>query len=33
MGYAIADRLREISTPFIFASGYGEQAQLPEVHR
>ena len=33
MSYAIADRLMEMGTPFIFASGYGEQAQLPEIHR
>ncbi|WP_283937867.1 HWE histidine kinase domain-containing protein [Sphingomonas caseinilyticus] len=31
--YAIADRLLEIGTPFVFASGYGEQAKLPEAHQ
>ena len=31
--YAIADRLLERGTPFVFASGYGEQAQLPEAHQ
>ena len=30
--YAIADRLGELDIPFLFASGYGEQAQLPEQH-
>lgn len=30
--YAVADRLDELGIPFIFASGYGEQAQLPEKH-
>lgn len=31
--YAVADRLAESGIPFLFASGYGEQAQLPERHR
>ena len=31
--YAIADRLAEDGIPFLFASGYGEQAQLPDRHR
>lgn len=31
--YAVADRLAQLGTPFLFASGYGEQAQLPERHR
>lgn len=31
--YAVADRLAELGVPFLFASGYGEQAQLPENHR
>jgi light-regulated signal transduction histidine kinase (bacteriophytochrome) len=31
--YAVADRLREIGVPFMFATGYGEQAQLPEDHK
>lgn len=30
--YAIADRLDELGIPFLFASGYGEQAQLPGKH-
>ncbi|WP_066800614.1 HWE histidine kinase domain-containing protein [Sphingomonas soli] len=30
--YAVADRLDELRIPFLFASGYGEQAQLPEKH-
>lgn len=29
----IADRLLELGVPFIFASGYGEQASLPMEHR
>jgi light-regulated signal transduction histidine kinase (bacteriophytochrome) len=28
----IADRLAELGVPFFFASGYGEQAMLPEAH-
>ena len=32
MSYAIADKLQEIGVPYIFASGYGEQAQLPAAH-
>ena len=31
--YPIADRLAELNIPFIFATGYGEQAQLPMNHR
>ncbi|MDT9599775.1 HWE histidine kinase domain-containing protein [Sphingosinicella rhizophila] len=31
--YAIADRLAALGIPFIFATGYGEQAQLPAPHR
>ncbi len=31
--YAIADRLAELKTPFLFATGYGEQANLPQSHR
>jgi hypothetical protein len=27
--FPIADRLMELNVPFIFATGYGEQAQLP----
>ena len=30
--YPVADRLAEAGVPFLFASGYGEQAQLPERH-
>jgi DNA-binding LytR/AlgR family response regulator len=29
----IADQLKELGVPFIFATGYGEQLQLPERHR
>jgi light-regulated signal transduction histidine kinase (bacteriophytochrome) len=31
--YPIADRLLELGVPFLFATGYGEQANLPEAHR
>jgi light-regulated signal transduction histidine kinase (bacteriophytochrome) len=31
--FAIADRLLASNIPFLFATGYGEQAQLPEAHR
>ena len=31
--FPIADRLVEMSVPFFFASGYGEQAKLPMEHR
>lgn len=31
--YPIADRLAELGVPFIFATGYGEQANLPMEHR
>lgn len=31
--FAIADRLQQLGIPFLFATGYGEQAQLPEIHR
>lgn len=30
--FAIADRLHELGIPFLFATGYGEQAQLPPDH-
>ncbi|MFN3945690.1 MAG: HWE histidine kinase domain-containing protein [Allosphingosinicella sp.] len=30
--FAIADRLKELDIPFLFATGYGEQAQLPPAH-
>ena len=28
-----ADRLLELGIPFLFATGYGEQADLPPDHR
>ncbi|RZJ40381.1 MAG: response regulator, partial [Brevundimonas sp.] len=31
--YPIADRLAELNIPFIFATGYGEQANPPIEHR
>ncbi len=31
--FPIADKLLELDVPFLFATGYGEQAQLPEDHR
>lgn len=31
--FPIADRLSDLGIPFIFASGYGEQASLPMEHR
>jgi len=31
--FAIADRLKALNIPFLFATGYGEQAQLPEDHK
>jgi CheY-like chemotaxis protein len=31
--FPVADRLLELGVPFIFASGYGEQASLPLEHR
>jgi CheY-like chemotaxis protein len=30
--FAVADRLRELRIPYLFATGYGEQAQLPDDH-
>jgi len=30
--FAIADRLLELGIPFLFATGYGEQAKLPPDH-
>ncbi|WP_265570307.1 HWE histidine kinase domain-containing protein [Sphingomicrobium nitratireducens] len=30
--YAVADRLDDLGIPFVFATGYGEQAHLPERH-
>jgi len=29
----VANRLMELGMPFIFASGYGEQAHMPQDHR
>lgn len=31
--FAIADQLRAMEVPFIFATGYGEEAQLPPHHQ
>ena len=31
--YPVADRLAELNIPFLFATGYGEQANLPKNHR
>jgi two-component SAPR family response regulator len=31
--FGIADRLHDLGVPFLFASGYGEQAKLPDEHR
>jgi light-regulated signal transduction histidine kinase (bacteriophytochrome) len=31
--YPIADRLAELNIPFLFATGYGEQANPPDEHR
>ena len=31
--YAVADRLRAMGVPYFFATGYGEQAELPAAHR
>ncbi|NIJ06510.1 light-regulated signal transduction histidine kinase (bacteriophytochrome)/CheY-like chemotaxis protein [Sphingomonas vulcanisoli] len=31
--FGVADRLRELGIPYFFASGYGEQANLPMDHR
>jgi CheY-like chemotaxis protein len=31
--FAVAERLVEIGVPFFFATGYGEQAQLPDAQR
>ncbi len=30
--YAVADRLQELGVPYLFATGYGEQADLPPDH-
>jgi light-regulated signal transduction histidine kinase (bacteriophytochrome)/CheY-like chemotaxis protein len=31
--FPVADRLRALGIPYMFATGYGEQADLPEPHR
>ena len=31
--FPVADRLLELNIPFLFATGYGEGAQFPDVHR
>jgi light-regulated signal transduction histidine kinase (bacteriophytochrome)/CheY-like chemotaxis protein len=31
--FAVADRLLELGIPFLFATGFGEQARLPPAHR
>jgi CheY-like chemotaxis protein len=31
--FPVADKLLELDIPFLFASGYGEQAALPMEHR
>ena len=31
--YPVADRLADLKVPFLFATGYGEQANLPQNHR
>ena len=31
--FTVADRLNDMGVPFIFATGYGEQALLPEIHQ
>lgn len=31
--FPIADKLMQLGVPFLFATGYGEQAQLPDDHR
>jgi len=31
--FGVANRLRDMGVPFFFASGYGEQAKLPDEHR
>lgn len=31
--FAVADRLLELGIPYLFATGYGEQAQLPAEHK
>jgi light-regulated signal transduction histidine kinase (bacteriophytochrome) len=31
--FGVADRLKDAGIPFFFASGYGEQAKMPDEHR
>lgn len=31
--FTVADRLNELGIPFVFATGYGEQALLPGIHQ
>lgn len=31
--FTVADHLNDLGIPFVFATGYGEQALLPEVHQ
>lgn len=33
MSFPVADRLRERGVPFVFAFGYGDEADLPAAHR
>ena len=33
MSFVVADRLLELGVPFLFATGYGEQAELPDRHK
>jgi len=33
MSFPIADRLRQIGMPYVFATGYGDEVQLPPEHR
>ena len=31
--FPVADRLLDLNVPFLFATGYGEQATMPDDHR
>ena len=31
--FAVADKLKELKIPYLFATGYGEQVQLPANHK
>ena len=33
MSFLVADRLLALDVPFMFATGYGEQAELPDQHK